>query len=393
VADDVGRGEAGRTAAGGGLVRPRGEADVDLAALAHNLAELRRLAAGRELIGVVKADAYGHGARAVGLALEAAGAPRLAVISVGEAAELRAAGVRVPILLLGGIESESDAAAVAELGLVAVVQHAAQLTPLAAAAARRGRPLEVQLEVDTGMSRMGVPAEAAAELCARIAGEPALRLDGLYTHLARADEADLAPTRAQLERFRGVLAELRERGIAPGRVHVANSAALLAGSALGDALPPELNAVRPGIALYGVRPAAHLAANLRPVLTLRGRLVNLRSVAPGQGVGYGGSWRARHGTRIATLALGYADGVPFSLANRGEMTLRGRRVPIVGRVSMDLVTLDVGEGPAELGDLVTVFGAGGPSVEEVAAWAGTIPWEILVRVGRRVARRSVGSAV
>ena len=151
--------------------------------------------------------------------------------------------------------------------------------------------------------------------------------------------------------------------------------------------------MRPGIALYGVRPAAHLAASLRPVLTLRGRLVNLRRVAAGEGVGYGASWRAPQPTRIATLALGYADGIPFSLANRGEMTLRGRRVPIVGRVSMDLVTLDVGEGPAELGDLVTAFGAGGPSVEEVAGWAGTIPWEILVRIGRRVARTSAEGAV
>jgi alanine racemase len=154
-----------------------------------------------------------------------------------------------------------------------------------------------------------------------------------------------------------------------------------------------VNAVRPGIALYGVRPAAHLAADLRPVLTLRGRIVNLRRVAAGEGVGYGGTWRAPRATRIATLALGYADGIPFSLANRGEMTLRGRRVPVVGRVSMDLVTLDVGEGPAELGDLVTAFGAGGPSVEEVAAWAGTIPWEILVRIGRRVARSSAAGAV
>jgi alanine racemase len=382
-----------RNAAEGLAGRPRAEAEVDLSALAHNLGELRRLAAGRELIGVVKADAYGHGARAVGPALEAAGVVCLAVISVGEAAELRAAGVRAAILLLGGIEGDRDAADAAELDLVPVVQHAGHVAPLAAAAAARGRPLAVQLEVDTGMARMGVPADAALEVLARIAAEPALRLDGLYTHLARADEGDLAPTRAQLARFSAVLAGMRERGQDPGRVHVANSAALLAAASLGAAVPAEVNAVRPGIALYGVRPAPHLAADLRPVLTLRGRIVNLRRVAAGEGVGYGGTWRAPRATRIATLALGYADGIPFSLANRGEMTLRGRRVPVVGRVSMDLVTLDVGEGAAELGDLVTAFGAGGPSVEEVAAWAGTIPWEILVRLGRRVARSSAANAV
>ena len=374
-------------------VRPRAEARVDLAALVHNLAELRRLAGGRELIAVVKADAYGHGARAVGPALEAAGVERLAVISLGEAAELRAAGVRAAILLLGGIEDERDAEGAAELDLVPVVQHGAHVALLAAAAAARGRRLAVQLEVDTGMSRMGVPAEAALEVAARIAAEPALRLDGLFTHLARADECDLAPTRVQLGRFAGFLAGLRARGVAPGRVHVANSAALLAEGRPGESVPAQVNAVRPGIALYGVRPAAHLAADLRPVLTLRGRIVNLRRVAAGEGVGYGGTWRAPRPTRIATLALGYADGIPWALANRGEMTLRGRRVPIVGRVSMDLVTLDVGEGAAELGDLVTAFGAGGPSVEELAVWAGTIPWEILVRLGRRVARRCAEGAV
>jgi alanine racemase len=251
----------------------------------------------------------------------------------------------------------------------------------------------VQLEVDTGMSRMGVAAEAAADALARIAGERGLRLDGVYTHLARADEEDLAATRAQLERFARVLAEARARGVAPGLVHVANSAGLLAGPALGDALPAELNAVRPGLVLYGARPAPHLAADLRPVMTLRARVVNLRRVAAGDAVGYGGTWRAPRPTRIATVGLGYADGIPWSLAGRGEMALRGRRVPVVGRVSMDLATLDVGDGPAELGDAVVAFGAGGPSVEEVAAWAGTIPWEILVRVGRRAARVSVGSAV
>jgi alanine racemase len=187
-----------------------------------------------------------------------------------------------------------------------------------------------------------------------------------------------------------VLAEVRARGLAPGRVHVANSAALLAGEALADALPPEVDTVRPGVALYGAVPASHLRAELEPVMTVRARIVNLREVAAGDAVGYGGTWRAPRATRVATVSLGYADGIPWSLANRGEMSLRGRRVPIAGRISMDLSTLDVGAGPAALGDEVIAFGAGGPRVEEVAAWAGTIPWEILVRVGRRVARVAVG---
>jgi len=372
---------------------PRARATIDLSALAHNLAEVRRAAAGREPIAVVKADAYGHGAPAIARALEAAGVRRLAVVSLGEAAELREAGVRAAILLLGGLERPGDAAAAVELDVAPVLQHAEQLAPLAGAAARRGRTLGVQLEVDTGMSRMGVAAEAAAELAARVAAEPALRLDGVYTHLARADEEDLAPTRAQLERFGRALAALAERGVRPALVHVANSAGVLAGSALASSLPPEVNAVRPGLALYGASPSPHLAASLRPVMTVRARIVNLRRVAAGDAVGYGGTWRSARATRVATVALGYADGLPWSLASRGEMALRGRRVPIVGRISMDLATLDVGDEPAELGDEAIAFGAGGPRVEDVAAWAGTIPWEILVRVGRRVERATLPGPV
>jgi alanine racemase len=375
-------------------VASRGEAWIDLTALGANLAELRRLAGGREVIAVVKADAYGHGAPAVARALEAAGVRRLAVISVGEAAELRAAGVRTAILVLGGLEHGEDAAAIADLDATVVVQHPAQIAPLAAAAGQRGAPLAVHLEVDTGMARMGVPEGAALAALEAITAAPGLRLDGLSTHLARADEVDLAPARSQLERFARFLAEARGRGLPIGVVHVANSAGLLASPALEKALPREVNAVRPGIALYGVRSARHFEAPLRPVMTLRGRVVNVRAVGAGEPVGYGATWRAERPTTIATVGLGYADGIPWSLGGGGgEMGLRGRRVPIVGRISMDLVTLDAGAGPVELGDPAVAFGEGGPTVEEVAARAGTIPWEIVVRVGRRVARTTVGSAV
>jgi alanine racemase len=374
-------------------IASRGEASIDLSALGANLAELRRLAGGREVIAVVKADAYGHGAPAVARALEAAGVRRLAVISVGEAAELRAAGVRTAILLLGGLEHGEDAAAIAELDATVVVQHPAQIAPLAAAG-RRGAPLAVHLEVDTGMARMGVPEGSALAALAAIAAAPGLRIDGLSTHLARADELDLAPVRSQLERFARFLAEARGRGLPIGVVHVANSAGLLASPELEKALPREVNAVRPGIALYGVRSARHFEAPLRPVMTLRGRVVNVRAVGAGEPVGYGATWRAERPTTIATVGLGYADGIPWSLGGGGgEMGLRGRRVPIVGRISMDLVTLDAGAGPVELGDSAVAFGEGGPTVEDVAARAGTIPWEIVVRVGRRVARTTVGSAV
>ena len=366
-------------------------ARIDLAALAHNYREAVRLAEGRQVIAVVKADAYGHGAVPVARRLLAAGCARLAVATVSEAAELRAAAVRVPLLLLGGIHDAAEADDAAALDLIPVVQHAGHVPLLARAAREHGRRLGLELEVDTGMGRMGVAPEDVAALAAAIAREEALALEGVYTHLACADEGDLASTRRQLTLFGEVLAGLRARSLAPGRVHVANSAALVAAPELADALPPAVNAVRPGLMLYGVQPAAGRTglAELRPVMSLRTRVANVRHVRRGDPVGYGATFRAKQRGRIATLPVGYADGLPWSLGNRGHVLLRGRKVRIAGRVSMDLVTLDVGELPVEIGDPVLVFGeAEGERlrVEDLAEEAGTIPYELLVRVGRRVPR-------
>jgi len=369
-------------------------ASIDLAALAHNYGEALRLAAGRTLIPVVKADAYGHGAVPVARRLVAAGAKRLAVATVAEAAELRAAAVRVPILVLGGVHDAAEADDAAALDLVPVIQHGGHAPLLARAARERGRPLAVELEVDTGMARMGVPPEDVAALAAGFARDGALVLEGVYTHLASADEAELAPTRRQLALFAEVLAGLRARGLLPERIHVANSAALVAGTELEGALPAEVNAARPGILLYGVQPSATRTAqaSLRPVMSLRSRVANVRHVRRGDPVGYGATFRAKQRGRIATLPIGYADGVPWSLGNRGHVLLRGRKVRIAGRISMDLVTLDVGELPVEIGDPVVIFGESAPPesdrlpVEEQAEAAGTVPYELLVRVGPRVPR-------
>ena len=369
-------------------------ASIDLAALAHNFAEAERLAAGREVIAVVKADAYGHGAVPVARRLVAAGCRRLAVATVAEAAELRAAAVRVPILVLGGVHDAAEADDAVALELVPVIHHGGHVTLLARAARERGRPLAVELEVDTGMARMGVPPEDVAALAAVFARDGALRLEGLYTHLACADEADLGSARRQLALFGEVVAGLRARGLAPERVHVANSAGLVASAELGAAIPAAVNAVRPGILLYGVQPCSTRAseAALRPVMSLRTRVANVRHVRRGDPVGYGATFRAKQRGRIATLPVGYADGVPWSLGNRGQVLLRGRKVPIAGRISMDLVTLDVGELPVEIGDPVVIFGeSAAPErdclpVEEQAEAAGTLPYELLVRVGSRVPR-------
>jgi len=366
-------------------------ARIDLAALASNYAEAVRLAERRQVIAVVKADAYGHGAVPVARRLVAAGCTRLAVATVSEAAELRGAAVRVPLILLGGIHDAAEADDAAALDLVPVVQHAGHVPLLARAAREHGRRLAIELEIDTGMARMGVAPEDVAALAAAIAREDALALEGVYTHLACADEGDLALTRRQLSLFAEVLAGLRARSLSPSRVHVANSAALVAGPELAAAMPPEVNAVRPGLMLYGVQPSAQRSAvaKLRPVMSLRTRVANVRHVRRGDPVGYGATFRAKQRGRIATLPVGYADGVPWSLGNRGHVLLRGRKLRIAGRVSMDLLTLDVGELPVEIGDPVLVFGeADGEQlrVEDLAEEAGTIPYELLVRVGRRVPR-------
>ena len=399
---------------------------VHLAAVRANFAEARRRAEGREVIAVVKADAYGHGAVPVARALLEAGCRQLAVLSVDEACALRDAGVEGPILVLGGVHGAADVAVAQRL--TPVVHHAGEIERLSAAAkvrstsipgggppplgsaslrgrfaplpgggppplgsaSLRGRfaPLPVHVEIDTGMHRMGVVAEEAVELLAAVDAEPALTLEGVYTHFARADEPDLTPTLEQVAEFRRVLDAARERGIEPGLVHCAHSAGLLAGKRVFDALP-EAGAVRPGLMLYGVRPAPHLEAELRPAMTLRTRVAHVRRLRAGDAVGYAALFRAERDTRVATLPVGYADGVPIAASNRGSVLIRGRRLPMIGRVSMDYVTVDAGDAPVEIGDDAILFGgddAGRLPVEEAAAAAGTIAYELLVRVGARVPR-------
>jgi alanine racemase len=365
---------------------------IDLDALRANFAELRRHAAGQSVIAVVKADAYGHGAPAVSRALVAAGAERLAVALLSEAAQLRSAGVAVPVIVLGGVHDVAEAEDALALHAIPALQHEGQLALLARVASERGVRFPVHVEIDTGMRRMGVSAEDAPGFLERVAQEPALTLQGVFTHLACADEGDASFSLEQLGRFAGALAAARERGVQPGLVHVANSAALLAGEKLREALA-QARAVRPGLALYGVSPAAHCGAALRPAMTLQSRVVQVRRLRAGEAVGYGATWRAQRPSWLATLPLGYGDGVPWSLGNRGCVLLAGRRLPIVGRVSMDFLTVDAGDIPVEVGDEAVIFGSGRDGdlpVVEVAAAAGTIAYELLVRVGARVPRVMLG---
>jgi alanine racemase len=374
----------GKILAGG---RPT-EAQIDLAALRANYATASRCARGRDVIAVVKADAYGHGVVTVARALVEAGCPRVATATLDEAVALRDAGLGAPILVLGGVHGIEEAAAAVARGLTPVVHGRSQLAALMQALRDAGdATLPVQVEIDTGMRRMGVAPDDAVALLAMIATQPALRLEGVYTHLARADEPDLEPSREQLLLFRHLLDAARARGLDPGRVHFANSAALLAGAPLLDAVPS--NAVRPGLMLYGARRVHDLNGELRPVMTLRTRVVALRTVHKREAVGYNATFRATRDTRVATLPVGYGDGVPLSASNRATVLIQGRRFAVVGRISMDYLGVDVGAAPVALGDEAILFGAGQGAelrVEEAADAAGTLAYELLVRVGSRVPR-------
>ena len=368
---------------------------IDLGALRANYAEAMRLAAGRRLIAVVKADAYGHGAVPVARTLAAAGCGALATWSVGEAAALLDAGIGGELLALAGAHDASEADEAVARDVSIVLHDAGGCERLAAAARRRGRRARVHLEVDTGMRRMGIPAAEADSLAAEIAIDPALELVGLMTHFARADEKDLEPTREQLRAFGACVASLRRRGIAVPSVHASNSAALLAQDALTGEGPPQ-DAVRPGLMLYGAQPSFERRAQLEPVMSVRAPVVAVRRAGRGDPVGYSALYRAPADTTIATVAIGYADGVPIATSGRGAVWLAGARRPIAGRVSMDSVGVDVGDAPVRVGDEAVLFGSaavGGPAVlpvEQAAASAGTLAYELLVRVGSRVRRVVAG---
>lgn len=388
-----------------------GRVVVDHGALRTNYRTTRELAGQREVIAVVKADGYGHGASAIARTLIAEGCPRLAVFDVHEGCALREDGISAPVLAMAGAHDSGQAHLAASLGVAVVVHDREAMRPLREAARRAGRPFAVQVEVDTGMRRMGVPVEQAPDLIADLAADPDFRLEGVYTHFACADDEQPDSALEQVRQFRGALARLHDRSVPLGVVHAANSAALLADPRLLAALP-EATAVRPGLLLYGARSASHQDPRRRllPVMSVRTRVVAVRDVTAGTAIGYGASFRTSRPTRIATLPIGYADGVLRVLGGRGAVWLAGAVRPIVGRVSMDSVTVDCGDAAVALGDEAIFIGrpdepdglpesapapvAGfdpgpGIAVEDQAAAAGTLAYELFVRFGERLPRRHV----
>ncbi len=328
---------------------------------------------------MVKADAYGHGGVGVARVLEESGVAVLGVAYLEEALVLRRAGIGAPLLVFAGCLAGQERAFV-EHGLTPVVSSAETLEVALAAARGERAPWRVHLEVDTGMTRLGVaPSEALAAV--RRLSEAGLVVEGVMTHLAAADQ-DAALTGLQLDRFDTLLADLAGQGCGPSLAHAANSSGLAF-------LRPSHTAVRPGLLLYGVRPRP-LAPDIdvEPVMSVTARVLQVRPVSAGTGVSYGVRWRARRPSRLATVAFGYADGLPRTAAasERGFVVLRGARAPIVGAVCMDFTVVDVTEIPSVVeGDEAVVLGES-PSAWELAEWAGTNPWQILAAIAPRVPR-------
>ncbi len=354
--------------------------------MAHNLAQARARAGARGIWAVVKANAYGHGIEnAVRAFAEADG---LALLETDEAARARAAGWRKPILLLEGVFEHRDFALVAELDCTIVVHGFEQIAMLERL--RPARPVGVYCKFDTGMNRLGFAAADARAAFDRLAALPHVRIDALMTHLANADRRDATasvPTVASQRRaLRALIPEWR------GAWSVSNSAALFLHAPEGD--PTEGEFVRPGIALYGASPVAGMAAadlGLRPAMQLRSRLLAVRDLAPGQPVGYGSRWMARRPSRIGIVACGYADGYPRAAPDGTpvwvESAAGGARVPLIGRVSMDMIAVDLTDlASAACGDAVELWGTR-IGVDEVAERAGTIGYELLSGLPARVRER------
>ena len=347
-------------------------ATVDTAALHHNLGVVRRLAPGARVKAVIKANAYGHGLVGTGRALRDADA--FAVARIEEAVALREAGLENPVVLLEGVLDAAQLPLAASLGLELVVHSPEQLAMLESA--QLPRPIKAWLKLDTGMNRLGFPPAGARAAAGRLSACPQVAPGvRLMTHLACADERDAGVTDAQLERFTAALGDL------PGERSVANSAGLL------WRRDCHADWVRPGIMLYGVSPFADNTGDdlgLRPAMELMSTVIALRTVQRGECVGYGGVWRAPEDSRIAIAAIGYGDGYTRHLGSGTPVLVRGRRAPLAGRVSMDMIAVDVTLIPeTRVGDEVTLWGAGLP-VEELARQAGTIPYELLCSVTQRV---------
>lgn len=371
------------------LIRHRAWVEIDLDALRHNVRQLRQwLAPATQLMAVVKADAYGHGAVRVAQAALAEGASWLAIATLGEGIELREAGIAAPILVLGAVNTPEEIRAIAHWQLQPTLCSFEQVAIFAETMQASGSPLPVHLKLDTGMARLGVPWQDAVAFVRQVRQFPNLEIVSLYSHLATADELDRTQMDCQQSRFETAIAQLKHCGIPLPSLHLANSAATLADPRL------HYDWVRVGLALYGLYPAPHLhdRLSLRSVMQVRARITQVKTVAAGMGVSYGHQYVCDRDLPIAVVGIGYADGVPRNLSNRLKVLIRGQEVPQIGAITMDQMMLDLRAVPdAQAGEVVTLIGTDGDRALSADSWAaqlGTIPWEILCGFKHRLPRVS-----
>ena len=370
------------------MIRPT-VAAVRLDALQHNARAVRRMLGASPsapgLIAVVKANAYGHGAAQAGLALEAAGVDWLACADIEEGVSLRRAGVRVPILIFGAL-SVSDLDGVFDDALTPTVSTPAAARALEVAAAARGAQLDCHLKIDTGMNRLGFRHDNLARTMPAVLASAHLRFTAVYSHCATADEPESSFFDDQRGAFDRAFAQLNAMGLRGARRHFANSAGMLRDSRAW------YDWVRPGLALYGIVPPPLHAGDLelRPALSLVSRIVAVKGIRAGEAAGYGRRWSPNEPRSLAVVPAGYADGLDTRLANRGAALVRGRRVPIVGSVCMDMLTVDVTGLDVSPGDEVVFIGRQDHdeiTAREMAAAIGAIPWEVICRLGSRIERQ------
>ena len=374
-------------------------ATIDLDAIAANCRAIQAVvareaaAAGRPappgLVAVVKANAYGHGAERVAAVLQASGVAMLACADIEEGVRLRQSGITAPVLVFGAL-SVSDLDGIVDFGLTPTVSTPAAARALEALAVRRGVVLPCHLKIDTGMNRLGFRHDNLLRTMPPVLGCPHLKVEAVYTHFATADEPEspfLEDQRLRFERATAALGALGLRGVSR---HAANSAAFLRDTRTWYDL------IRPGLLLYGIVPPPLASSlDLRPGLSLTSRIVAVKGVRDGEGAGYGLHWRAPGPRTVAIVPAGYADGLDTRLSGRGAALVRGRKVPIVGSVCMDMLTIDVTGLTVDPGDEVVLIGRqGGDEItaREVASAIGAIPWEVVCRLGSRIERSYQESA-
>jgi len=376
-------------------LRSASRIEIDLVALEHNLLQVRQRVQHRKILAVVKADAYGHGAVEVARALASAlfsdplhgpesGVSMLGVAYLDEALSLRQAGLTLPILLMTGCSVEEIPDLVRHR-ITPVLFDMRTVTALSQYLAARHRTMDVHIKIDTGMGRLGVPVSDALDFIRKSRAQDGIRVEGILTHFAEADLQDLAFAEEQLALFEALLSCLAQEGIAIPYCHIANSAAIIRLSSA------HLSLVRPGLMLYGYMPIVGGAPpRLCPIMQVRTRVLAIKNMRAGTPISYGRTYITPRDCRIAVTSIGYADGYPRALSNRGIMLASGRRVPVVGRVCMDMTMIDVTMAPSlQVGDWVTVIGSEGDSAiwaDELARLCETIPYDILCGLGNHLPR-------